>query len=117
MLFENYSLLTSIVAQKYPYVFIDEYKDTSLDTVQTLIDFLLKRNEKNIVLGFYGDSHQKIYDTGVGNLENYYKGKNRSLVLIKKEENYRSSKEVVKLLNSFRTNIEQKPQKEIQGSV
>lgn len=117
MLFENYSLLTSIVAQKYPYVFIDEYQDTSLDTVQTLIDFLLKRNEKNIVLGFYGDSHQKIYDTGVGNLENYYSGENKTLVLIKKEENYRSSKEVVKLLNSFRTNIEQKPQKEIQGSV
>jgi len=117
MLFENYSLLTSIVAQKYPYIFIDEYQDTSLDTIQTLIDFLLKRNKKNIVLGFYGDSHQKIYDTGIGNLENYYSRENKTLVLIKKEENYRSSKEVVKLLNSFRTNIEQKPQKEIQGSV
>ncbi|WP_426482673.1 UvrD-helicase domain-containing protein [Chryseobacterium sp. R2ACT005] len=117
MLFENYSLLASIVAQKYPYIFIDEYQDTSLDTVQTLIDFLLKRNEKSIVLGFYGDSHQKIYDSGIGNLENYYEGENKTLVLIKKEENYRSSKEVVKLLNSFRTNIEQNPQKEIQGSV
>ncbi len=117
MLFESYPLLTSIVAQKHPYIFIDEYQDTSLETVQALIDFLLKRNEKSIVLGFYGDSHQKIYDTGVGNLENYYEGEDKILVLIKKEENYRSSQEVVKLLNSFRTNIEQKPQKEIQGSV
>lgn len=117
MLFENYSLLTSIVAQKYPYIFVDEYQDTSLDTIQTLIDFLLRRNEKDIVLGFYGDSHQKIYDTGVGTLESYYEGDDKILVLIKKEENYRSSKEVVQLLNSFRTNITQKPQKEIQGSV
>lgn len=117
MLFENYPLLTSIVSQKHPYIFIDEYQDTSLDTIQTLIDFLLKRNEKSVVLGFYGDSHQKIYDTGVGSLENYYGEENAVLTLIKKEENYRSSKEVVKLLNSFRTNIEQKPQKDIEGNV
>lgn len=117
MLFENYPLLTSIIAQKYPYIFIDEYQDTSLDTIQALLDFLLKRNEKSIVLGFYGDSYQKIYDTGIGSLENYYNGDNKILILIKKEENYRSSKKIVKLLNSFRTNIEQKPQNEIPGYV
>ncbi|WP_157967291.1 MULTISPECIES: UvrD-helicase domain-containing protein [Chryseobacterium] len=117
MFFENYTLLTSIVAQKHPYIFIDEYQDTSLDTIQTLIDFLLERNEQSVVLGFYGDSHQKIYDTGVGSLEKYYGGENAVLTLIKKEENYRSSKQIVKLLNSFRTNIEQKPQKDIEGTV
>ncbi|MGG7550583.1 UvrD-helicase domain-containing protein [Chryseobacterium arthrosphaerae] len=116
MLFEFYPLLTSIVAQKFPYIFVDEYQDTSSDTIQALIDFLLKRNEKRLVLGFYGDSHQKIYDVGVGNLENYYAREN-ILVLIKKEENYRSSKEVVKLLNSFRTNITQHPQAIIDGSI
>ncbi|WP_407503291.1 UvrD-helicase domain-containing protein [Elizabethkingia miricola] len=117
MLFEGYPLLTTIIAQKYPYIFIDEYQDTSSDTIKTLVDFLLKRNEKKIVLGFYGDSHQKIYDAGVGSLEDYYQGENNILVLIKKEENYRSAKEIVQLLNSFRTNITQEPQKEIQGSV
>lgn len=117
MLFENYYLLTSIIAQKHPYIFIDEYQDTSLDTIETLIDFLLKRNKKVVVLGFYGDSHQKIYDTGVGNLEKYYEEESAVLTLIKKEENYRSSKEVVKLLNNFRTNIKQKPQKDTEGSV
>ncbi|WP_426473378.1 hypothetical protein [Chryseobacterium balustinum] len=89
---------------------------TGIYTIQALIDFLLKRNEKRLVLGFYGDSHQKIYDVGVGNLENYYAREN-VLVLIKKEENYRSSKEVVKLLNSFRTNITQHPQAIIDGSI
>ncbi|MGG7439054.1 UvrD-helicase domain-containing protein [Chryseobacterium arthrosphaerae] len=117
MLFENYPLLTTIIAQKYPYIFIDEYQDTSPDTIITLVDFLLKRNDKKIVLGFYGDSHQKIYDTGVGSLENYYQNESNVLILIKKEENYRSSKKVVGLLNSFRTNIAQEPQKEIEGSI
>ncbi|MDV3576830.1 hypothetical protein CMU79_02555 [Elizabethkingia anophelis] len=117
MLFENYPLLTSIIAQKYPYIFIDEYQDTSVDTVQTLVDYLLKRSERKVILGFYGDSHQKIYDTGIGSLEKYYSKEVKTLTLIKKEENYRSSKEIVEVLNSFRTNIEQKPQNKINGSV
>ncbi|MFH6960649.1 UvrD-helicase domain-containing protein [Flavobacterium aquidurense] len=117
VMFKSYPLLTSILSQKYPYIFIDEYQDTSIETIQSLLDFLLGRNDKSIVLGFYGDSHQKIYDTGVGSLENYYFGEEKILTLIKKEENYRSSKTVVNLLNNFRTNIKQDPKKSIDGSV
>lgn len=117
MLFKEYPLLTSIVAQKYPYLFIDEYQDTSVETVQALIECLLARNKGKIIIGFYGDSHQKIYDTGIGSLENYYEGEKKVLTLIKKEENYRSSKEVVDLLNNFRTNIKQEAKKDIDGSV
>lgn len=117
MIFENYTLITTIVAQKFPYIFIDEYQDTSRDTILLLIDYLLSRNKKNIVLGFYGDSHQKIYDNGIGSLEEYYFSENKTLKLIKKEENYRSSIEIVNLLNSFRTNIQQKSKRDTVGSV
>src|SRR5699024_5301099 len=86
-------------------------------TIELLMDNLLNKSENKMVLGFYGDSHQKIYDTGVGDLEKYYLEGNSVLNLIKKEENYRSSTEVVRLLNNFRTNIQQVPQKEIEGSV
>lgn len=116
MMYENYHLLTDIVSAKYPYVFVDEYQDTAEETVFCLIDCLLKRNNQKFVIGFYGDSYQKIYNYGVGNLEKYYASNGGLLELIKKEENYRSSKSVVELLNNFRTNIQQKPQKEIQGS-
>jgi DNA helicase-2/ATP-dependent DNA helicase PcrA len=117
MVFQEYSLLTSIIAQKYPFIFIDEYQDTSIETVQALIDCLLMRNKEKIVLGFYGDSHQKIYDTGIGSLDDYVERGDKVLILIKKEENYRSSKAVVNLLNKFRTNIQQEPKRDRDGSV
>lgn len=102
---DNYELLTSIIASKYPYILIDEYQDTAPEVVSALINSLLHRNGDNLVLGFYGDSHQKIYDTGVGSLQPYID--NETIKLIKKEENYRSSHNVVKLLNNIRTNITQ----------
>lgn len=116
IIFENYELISSIISQKFPYIFIDEYQDSSEDTIKLLIDYLLRRNKNKIVLGFYGDSHQKIYDNGIGDLEKYYNTA-PVLKLIKKEENYRSSMEVVNLLNKFRTNIQQVPKKEINGSI
>lgn len=118
LMFESNSVLTTILSQKYPFILVDEYQDTSEETIVSLIDYLLERNKNKIVLGFYGDSHQKIYESGVGDLEKYYKDEeNEKIQLVKKEENYRSSIEVVKLLNYFRTNIEQKAQTDLQGSV
>ncbi|QES91288.1 ATP-dependent helicase [Empedobacter brevis] len=117
MVFENYKLISSIISQKYPYILIDEYQDSSEDTITLLVDYLLDRNIGQIVLGFYGDSHQKIYDNGIGDLEKYYNISSPVLKLIKKEENYRSSLSVVALLNKFRTNIQQVPKKEIDGSI
>jgi DNA helicase-2/ATP-dependent DNA helicase PcrA len=117
MMYENYSLLTDIVSAKFPYVFVDEYQDTAEETIFCLLDCLLKRNSKNLVIGFYGDSHQKIYDYGIGDLEKYYTSKGGQIELVRKEENYRSSQSIVGLLNNFRKNIQQKPQKEFTGSV
>lgn len=117
MVFENYKLISSIISQKYPYILIDEYQDSSEDTTTLLVDYLLDRNIGQIVLGFYGDSHQKIYDNGIGDLEKYCNTSPPVLKLIKKEENYRSSLEVVGLLNKFRTNIQQVPKKEVNGSI
>lgn len=118
LVFSNYELLTTIVASKYPIILVDEYQDTAPETVNALIDSLLQRNRKSIFLGFFGDSHQKIYDIGVGSLDSYVK--NGAIDLIKKEENYRSSKEIRDLLNKIRTNIEQvlpAGVEEIQGKV
>ena len=118
IMFESNILLTKILAQKYPFILVDEYQDTAEEIAIAFIDFLLERNQDKVVLGFYGDSHQKIYEFGVGSLEQYYVDEeNKQIELVKKEENYRSSKAVVQLLNKFRTNIQQIPQKEVEGSV
>lgn len=116
MMYERYPLLTDIVAAKYPYLFVDEYQDTAEETIYCLVECLLKRNSKKVVLGFYGDSHQKIYNYGIGDLEKYYTSIGGQIELVKKEENYRSSLSIVNLLNNFRKNITQEPQKTIQGS-
>jgi DNA helicase-2/ATP-dependent DNA helicase PcrA len=79
-MFENYPLLTTIVADKYPFILVDEYQDTASETVTALIDSLLERNKGKVLVGFYGDSYQKIYDTGVGSLENYVQANKLSLV-------------------------------------
>ena len=114
LMFENYPLLTKIIIDKFPYIMVDEYQDTAKETIEILIDILLKENKNNFLLGFYGDSHQKIYDSGIGSLQSYID----STVLseIKKEENFRSSSVIVDLLNKIRTNIQQKSQINIEDS-
>ncbi len=104
-MFESNELLTTIIANKYPYIFIDEYQDTAEETVISLIDYLLARNKKKLIIGFYGDSYQKIYDTGVGSLKQFVDDK--KIALVTKPDNYRSSEEVIKLLNNVRDNIKQ----------
>lgn len=105
IMFSKYKLLTSIVAEKHPFIFIDEYQDTAEEVVSALVNSLQQREQGKTVLGFYGDSYQKIYDNGVGTLDNYVAlGK---LSLVTKDENYRSSKNVVFLLNKIRSNIQQ----------
>lgn len=116
MMFCAYPLLTNILSQKFPYLLIDEYQDTAKETINALVDSLLENNKNKITLGFYGDSHQKIYNNGVGDLTNYIHTDSQKLYLVKKEENYRSSIAVINLLNKFRTNIEQKAQTDVQGS-
>lgn len=115
MMFEKNKLLANILSQRYPYIFLDEYQDSAPETVESFIDFVLGRHKDSFVLGFYGDSHQKIYNTGVGDLNKYIEA--GKIKLITKKENYRSSKAVVSLLNNFRKNIVQNPIRTENGSV
>ncbi|MBU2923085.1 AAA family ATPase [Winogradskyella psychrotolerans] len=104
-MFKNYTALTQILGQKYPYIFIDEYQDTASETVDAIVNHLLERNKTKLLVGFYGDSYQKIYDEGIGSLESYVD--ENKLKLVTKDDNYRSSESVVNLLNNIRDNITQ----------
>lgn len=111
-MFRDYSNLSNVIADKYPYVFVDEYQDTESETILSLLDHHLKLQQGKIVIGFFGDSMQKIYDKGVGKIprEYYEEGnKNKLLTFITKDENYRCSLAVINLLNKIRKDLEQKP--------
>lgn len=108
-MFRDYPVLSELISNKYPYIFIDEYQDTEEETVSVLLENILKANNQCLI-GFFGDSMQKIYDEGIGQLpERYYdiESKDKCLNFITKEDNYRCSKAVITLLNKIRTNIQQ----------
>jgi DNA helicase-2/ATP-dependent DNA helicase PcrA len=108
-MFKDYSVLSEIISSKYPYILVDEYQDTEEETIKVLLDHILKAKNKCVV-GFFGDSMQKIYDKGIGKMDQrYYEegSKEKCLNYITKEENYRCSKTVIALLNKIRKNIKQ----------
>lgn len=97
-LFLNYTKLSDIVKDKYAFIFIDEYQDTSKSVVDIFLNHFTKSSKQNII-GFFGDSMQAIYDDTIGNL-NAYADKVKE---IKKEQNRRSPRTIIDLANRLRT--------------
>jgi len=101
-LFEKYPKLSSIVKDKFKFIFIDEYQDTSKAVVDIFLTHFKKSERKNII-GFFGDAMQSIYDDGIGNLDKY-KGDNSDTVNeIQKSQNRRNPQNVIELANKLRT--------------
>lgn len=101
-LFEKYPKLSSIVKDKYKFIFIDEYQDTSKAVVDTFLTHFKKSERKNII-GFFGDAMQSIYDDGIGNLDEY-KGDDADAVNeVPKKQNRRNPQLVIDLANKLRT--------------
>lgn len=99
-IFSSYPKIRKIITDTYPIIFVDEYQDTQEKTVTILLDYL--KGKQDFTLGFFGDKRQQIYDTGIGEIPVEH-----NLKLIQKTENYRSSKEVIELLNKIRSDIQQ----------
>jgi DNA helicase-2/ATP-dependent DNA helicase PcrA len=97
-LLEKYPRLQKILNDKFDFIFVDEYQDTSPDIVRVLLEVVSKNCQATI--GFFGDSMQGIYKNGVGDVEDYIA--NGTLLKIEKEDNFRCSAQVVKFLNRLR---------------
>ncbi|HMM16240.1 MAG TPA: AAA family ATPase [Petrimonas sp.] len=108
-LFEKYPKLSSIVKDKYKFIFIDEYQDTSKAVVDTFLTHFKKSERKNII-GFFGDAMQSIYEEGIGNLDDYKGNDADSVNEIQKKQNRRNPQLVIDLANKLRTDgITQEP--------
>ena len=111
-LFHRYPKIQKIVSDKYPYIFVDEYQDTEKRTVDLLVEDLLNSETKNLIIGFFGDSMQKIYNQGIGEINS------DKLKLVTKKDNFRCSKKVIDLLNKIRPSLVQRPSgKNVEGHV
>lgn len=94
-------ILKRIIIDKYPFVFIDEYQDTSTSVVEIMaaIHQYAKSKNKHWVVGYFGDTAQNIYDDGIGrNIINIHS----DLKDIDKKFNRRSHKQIVDIANKVR---------------
>ncbi|WP_238046298.1 UvrD-helicase domain-containing protein [Enterococcus mundtii] len=107
-MFKKYRKLSDILKDSFNYIFVDEYQDTSPLIKEILLTHVRKNSKKDFVVGFFGDSMQAIYDTGVGSIED------ESVRRISKVQNRRNPQTVITLTNKLRTDeIEQVPSNDI----
>lgn len=89
-------VLRKIISQKYPYIFVDESQDTFPKIVDAL-KLVDSTNSEKFCLGFFGDPMQKIYSTGIGEVQQV-----DNWETITKPENFRCSQQVLKVINNIR---------------
>lgn len=101
-IFEKYPKLSSIVKDKYKFIFIDEYQDTSKVVVEIFLTHF-KKSEKKSIIGFFGDAMQSIYDDGIGNLSEFVGSDSDTVIEIPKKQNRRNPHRIIDLANKLRT--------------
>lgn len=89
-----------ILANRYPYILIDEYQDTNKEVMDAITSRLLGRAE-GPQIGLFGDHWQRIYDGTCGHVRDSH------LTEIGKKANFRSTKAIVQLLNKMRPELPQ----------
>ena len=62
LVFSANPLLARIGVAKYPFLFIDEYQDTSLPVIEIVLGVILPQMRKQFVVGLFGDKMQSIYN-------------------------------------------------------
>jgi DNA helicase II / ATP-dependent DNA helicase PcrA len=112
-MYKTYPKLCDILKDKFRFILIDEYQDTSKHVVEILLTHL-KQSKKENIIGFFGDAMQAIYEDGIGNLEEYKGDEDDRVREVKKVQNRRNPQSVINLANLLRTDgISQEPSKDV----
>jgi DNA helicase II / ATP-dependent DNA helicase PcrA len=99
-MFMTYPKLCDILKDKFKFILIDEYQDTSPSVIEIVLNYL-KQSTRINTIGFFGDAMQSIYDGTIGNLDSYTASKD--VIEVKKEQNRRNPRLVYELANKLRT--------------
>lgn len=92
----NRTLMRTLLAQQFPFVFVDESQDTTEGVVKALKAVDQQMSGK-FCLGFFGDPMQQIYATGVGDI-----APEAGWEIIQKPENFRCATSVMMVANAIR---------------
>lgn len=90
----------TILADRYPFILIDEYQDTNTEIMGAIKANLLGRGSGPQV-GLFGDHWQRIYEDTCGHVAH------EALVEIGKGANFRSATSIVSVLNKMRPELPQ----------
>jgi DNA helicase-2/ATP-dependent DNA helicase PcrA len=96
-LIHQHQNLRKILSGKFDWIFIDEYQDTLLDVVKSLVK---ARSQCKLCLGLFGNSKKEISSEWIGYVQSYIFNNDSNLV--QKNDNYRCSPQVIRISNSFR---------------
>ncbi len=96
-IFENNSYIVDKYRSKFKFILVDEFQDTNFNQYKLL--YLLGREHRNI--NVVGDEDQAIYSWRGGDIENFFRFRNdfKGTKIIKLEQNYRSTKNILKVAN------------------
>lgn len=100
LMFDRYPKLCRMVKDSYPFIFVDEYQDTSPLVIKLLLDSF-PTAPNCCVVGFFGDAMQAIYPGSVGGLQQ--RVETGTLVEVKKKQNRRNPRCVIDLANQLRS--------------
>ena len=89
-------LFRIVVAQQFPFVFVDESQDTQ-DVVVAALKAVSAQAGSKFCLGFFGDPMQRIFPTGIGSIK-----LEDDWLPIEKEENFRCPQAVLAVANEIR---------------
>lgn len=89
-------LFRTLLAQQFPFLFVDESQDTTPSAVKALKAVEIHMRGK-FCLGFFGDPMQQIYPTGIGNV-----AAEDGWLTIRKPENFRCAASVLAVANAVR---------------
>lgn len=103
-LIEKYPFIAHAISVKYPYIFIDEFQDST--PVQ--VEILKKIASTNFsVIGVIGDKAQAIYGFAGTDPNLFDKFSLKGMKIYEIQGNRRSSEEIIDLLNKIRSDLQQ----------
>lgn len=106
-MYGKYPRLCDILRDKYRFILVDEYQDTSPHVIRILLEHLHKRSRRSII-GFFGDAMQAIHQSDVSYFQDYFSSAN--VQRVDKPDNRRNPAAVIDLANRIRTDgLEQRP--------
>ena len=105
LMFKRFEKLGKLVADCYPYIFVDEYQDTNPKVIDILFNYI---KPHGATIALFGDAMQSIYDGSVGDAQGLVDSREVDLLVI--SQNRRNPLAVIELANRLRSDgIKQRP--------